>query len=285
MLKGHSRRSNDGPQIPWALGVAILLCLLCNAEGQVKESHPSSREREGAQQTMVLLKALAAETISSGDGFPGATRLVVDQEHNTLSYDLNPLPPGLVLSNRDPLSVPLEAMIRMEALRRDLQRSFPVQTFWVAPLAKVQTSISNCVDSLSRMKDDSVLAVRADDCSEGIERQFGELDRSIQTFAKERKLTVKPLVVDRSPAIGYKVRVSIGPPPARVRFMTMLEYRKCMNAKIPLTDQWNDMTEGEVSLIGRYHYLADWPPALNGPEEGNFEIRKDGTLTFRPNPK
>jgi hypothetical protein len=285
MPRDHSGRSNAGPRIPWALGLAILLCLPYKVNGQVKGSSPSSSPKADAQETMALLRALAAEAISSGDSFSGKTRFVVYPEHNSLSYDLNPLPPGLVLSHSDSLAVPLEAMIRTEALRRDFQQSLPAQTFWVAPLANVQASIGRCVDSMAQQKDDSEFAEREHDCSEAIERQFSELERSIQTFAKDRKLTVKPLILERSPAIGYKVRVSIGPPAARVRFMTMLEYMKCMNAKTPLTNQWNDMSEGEVSLIGRYHYLADWPPALNGPEEGNFEIRKDGTLTFRPNPK
>ena len=64
--------------------------------------------------------------------------------------------------------------------------------------------------------------------------------------------------------------------------MTLLEYKKCINSHTALSDQWNDMVEGDVKLIGRYHYLAEWPQELNGPEEGNFEIREPGAITFRP---
>jgi hypothetical protein len=67
--------------------------------------------------------------------------------------------------------------------------------------------------------------------------------------------------------------------------MTLLEYKKCIDSHTPFTDQWNDMVEGDVKLIGRYHYLAEWPTELNGPEEGNFEIRESGAITFRPNAK
>jgi hypothetical protein len=264
-------------RISWAFWLAFIFSVY-QAYGQLSPN-------VGAEATMSLIRRLADEEIASDDSFLGKTRFAIDSRTNAVLYDMTPVPSGLVLSDSDPLSVPMEAMIRTEALRRDLQKSVPSEKFWIVPLANVQVSIERCVDLLVHLKNNSELKEEEDNCSAGIAEQISYLDQSIQTFAKDRKLTLTQRTVERTPAVGYKVRVSIEPATARVRFMTLLEYKKCINSHSPLTEQWNDMVEGEVKMIGRYHYLAEWPPELNGPEEGNFEIREPGAITFRPNVK
>jgi hypothetical protein len=268
--------SSRSRKISWAFSLAAIFCLVYPGNGQLNPN-------PGAEETMSLLRKLAGEEIASSDSFLGKTRFAVDSRANTVLYDMTPAPIGLVLSDSDTLSIPMEALIRTEALRRDLQKSVPTETFWIAPLANVEVSIKKCVGSLVHLKSNSALQGKEDECSAGIADQINYLDQSVQTFAKDRKLTLTQRSVDRSPAIGYKVRVSIEPPRAHIKFMTLLEYKKCIISHSPLTDQWNDMVEGDVKLIGRYHYLADWPSELNGPEEGNFEIREPGVITFRPN--
>lgn len=270
--------SSRSRTISWAFSLATVFCLMCRANGQ---SSPNAT----AEETMSLLRKLAAEEIASDDRFLGKTRFAIDSRANTVLYDMTPVPLGLVLSDSDPMSIPMEAMIRTEALKRDLQKSVPTENFWIVSLSNVQGSIKKCVDSLVDLKGKSALQERQADCSAGIAEQINYLDGSIQTFAKNRKLTLMQRPVERAPATGYKVRVSIEPPRARVKFMTLLEYKKCINSRTPLADQWNDIVEGDVKLIGRYHYLAEWPTELNGPEEGNFEIREPGAITFRPNPR
>lgn len=266
----HSRRASR------AFLLAAIFCLVCRAYGQTSPNATT-------EQTMSLLRKLAGEEIASDGSFLGKTRFSIDSKASTVLYDMTPVPIGLILSDSDPLAIPMEAMIRTEALRRDLQKSAPAENFWIVPLANIQGKIKNCVDSLLHLKAKSALQEKEADCSAGIAEQTDYLDVSIHTFAKDRKLALTQRPVDRAPAVGYKVRVSIEPPKARVKVMTLLEYKKCMNSHVPLTDQWNDLVEGDVKLIGRYHYLADWPTELNGPEEGNFEIREPGAITFRPN--
>lgn len=203
--------SSLGRKIFWAFSLAATFCLAHQANGQLSPNG-------SAEETMSLLKKLASEEIASDDSFLGKTRFVVDLRANTVLYDMTPAPIGLVLSDSDPLSVPMEAMIRAEALRRDLQKSVPTETFWIAPLANVQGSIKKCVDSLVHLKGNSALQEKEDDCSAGIAEQINYLDLSIQTFAKDRKLILTQRPVERAPAIGYKVRVSIEPPKARVKY-------------------------------------------------------------------
>lgn len=277
--------ANLGRRMSWAFCAAVSCCLLYSAYGQVKEDGFPNDSRPGVEETMALLHKLVAEELGSNGGFLGKTRFTIDLKANTYMYDMSPQPIGLVLSNSDPLSIPLEAMLRTEALRRDLQKSLPTESFWVVSLANVQSSVRKCVESLVQLKDNLAIQANENDCSEKIGEQIKQLDQSIDAFAKDRKLTSIQPVRERSPATGYKVRVSIEPPRARIRYMTLLEYKKCIYAKNSLANQWNDMLEGDMNLIGRYHYLAEWPSELNGPEEGNFEIRQPGTMTFHPGVK
>jgi hypothetical protein len=68
--------------------------------------------------------------------------------------------------------------------------------------------------------------------------------------------------------------------------MTLLEYKKYQYSQTPKEKyQWNDLLATDNDMIGWYHYRAEWPVELNGPDEGDFEIKGPSTLTFKPNPK
>ena len=68
--------------------------------------------------------------------------------------------------------------------------------------------------------------------------------------------------------------------------MTLLEFKKYQYFKTPREQyQWNDILDADNDLIGWYHYRVEWPADLNGPEEGDIEIKKPGVLTFRPTQK
>lgn len=61
-----------------------------------------------------------------------------------------------------------------------------------------------------------------------------------------------------------------------------LDYRRSRDFGIPLDDLWNILPEGRQTLIGRYHYKVNWPAALNGPDGGNFDVKSDSVITFKP---
>ena len=68
--------------------------------------------------------------------------------------------------------------------------------------------------------------------------------------------------------------------------MTLLEFKKCQYLKVPTEEcRWNELLDTASEMIGWYHYRAEWPLELNGPEEGDFEIKKESTITFKPKPK
>jgi hypothetical protein len=65
--------------------------------------------------------------------------------------------------------------------------------------------------------------------------------------------------------------------------MPLIEYKKYQYFKVPQEQyQWNDLLDSESDLIGWYHYRAEWPAELHGLEEGDFCIKKPGSITFKP---
>jgi hypothetical protein len=233
----------------------------------------NSQNDPAAQDALGWLKSLAAEQIHTDPRFLGKTRFRIDGEARTFFYDVSPVRPDLVLSASDPYATPLEALIRVEALRRDFKTAIPGEPFWMPSLDSVEKAVSRC-------------ALGIPDCSTGIESNFDVLRKQILDYARSRNLTLAQQDGTRDPVAGYRVQVKIDPPKARVRLMTLLQYRKYQHLQTPREQyQWNDLLDSEADLIGWYHYRAEWPSELNGPEEGDFEIKKPGKLNFNPTSK
>ena len=108
---------------------------------------------------------------------------------------------------------------------------------------------------------------------------FKAVEAGLLDYADRSKLNV---VNTRGASDGYPVEIRIEPPKARVRFVPFLDYLRSQYFHKSLDDEWNDLNPGTNILIGRYHYRAEWPKSLNGPEEGNFEVHGKVTVTFRP---
>lgn len=246
-----------------------------------ENSGQAPNDEGGRRNSLNILLHLAADEVNSDIAFLGRTRFEIDEQDHTFLLDLSPVPRRAVLSETDRYAVVLEALIRVESLQRDFRKAVPNNQFWVKPLDAVQGVVKWCSDKIDNT--DSAETQQA--CSSNIEEQFKNLNASVRGYAAAHKLMLKPAPQERGLAIGYRVQVKIDPPRARVRTMTALEYKKCLSFKTLLDDQWNDLLDGDNEMIGRYHYLADWPSELNGPEEGNFEIRQPTTLTFRPKQK
>jgi hypothetical protein len=237
----------------------------------------------GNQSSVNLLEQLASEQIQRDSEFLGKTRFRLDQQDKTFFYDLAPAPGKFLLAKGDPYEPPLEALIRTEALRRDFRLVVPNDNFWVAPLESIERVIKACVRDLDALMAEGQETPAQELCSARIQTQFDKLQESILSFASGRNFTFLKPAQNRDPAPGYRVQIKIDPPRARIRVMPLLEYKKNQYLKLPQDQyQWNDLLDSESELIGWYHYRAEWPPDLNGPEEGNFCIRKPGLIIFKP---
>jgi hypothetical protein len=228
------------------------------------------------------LRQLAAEQIVKDGEFLGKTRFQVDLQNQTYFYDAKPVPARLVLADDDPYAVPLEALIRVEALRRDFRASVPNETFWIGALEAVEEAANACVTGADASPSSQSAPDKPNACSSRIQDQFDSLGKSISGFAAGHKLQLA-MSQGRDPAPGFPVQIKIDPPKARVRVMTLLEYKKYQLFKTPADQyRWNDLLDSSGDMIGWYHYRAEWPAELNGPEEGDFCVKKPGTITFRP---
>jgi hypothetical protein len=255
-------------------------------EGQLltrsDKKDPSDSETKPTQD--VLLR-LATDGIAEDKEFLGKTRFAVSQADRRYSYDLEPIPVSAVLSQNDPYGTPLEALIRIEALRRDFRAAVPAEKFWIAPLEAIQEAVQHCVEGLESSQPKNASSDVAQECSSSVQEQFNNLERTILGYATAHSLALVKFQ-KRDPVIGYRVHIKIEPPRAHVHVMTLLDYKKYRYSNTPAEQyQWNDLLDAENLLIGWYHYRVDWPQDLNGPEEGDFEITKAGTITFSPKSK
>jgi hypothetical protein len=181
------------------------------------------------------------------------------------------------------LAVPLELLIRVTALRRDFSTVFPNAAFWHQPLDDIEGLVPIIVATAFDDSGDKEWAIHARGFESSVATALDRLGYSLLDYAEELHLDV---METRGPAQGYPVLVVIEPPKARVRYMPYLQYKICDSFKVPLENQWSDLDAGIHTLIGRYHYLAEWPASLNGPVDGNFEVREEHqTQTFRPRSK
>lgn len=238
------------------------------------------------QEQVDLLVRLATEALNGNDSFIVRTRFSIDPGKHTFFYDGKPLAKDLVLSKDDPLAQPLEALIRAEVLHRDFQSAIPAERFWRDSLNSIITTIKYCVLRPASLGPTMDATSPLGGCTNEVETQFDNLKTSTLAFAANRGLRPAEPIRLRDPAAGYHVNVEIVPPKARVRVMTLLQYKKYQYSQTPRDlFQWNDLLAAENMMIGWYHYRAEWPSDLNGPEEGDFEVKGPITLKFTPAPK
>ena len=257
---------------------AALSQLTQQQPGISNSEHRSTPEN---QVSLATLTNLAAEQVRADKTFLGKTRFSIDRQNRTFFLDSSPTPSDFVLSSGDPYGVPLEALIRTEALRRDFHVAIPGEKLWAAQLDSIQEAVEQCIRIVSAAPPKDLSAIQQE-CSKGIAKQFDGLKKSVDSYATAEGL--KQVVPPQTRGeLGYPVRVAIVPPKARIRVMTLLEFKKYQYLNTPKGEyQWIDLIGSQNIMIGMYHYVAEWPPELNGPEEGNFEIRGPQTITFTP---
>jgi hypothetical protein len=274
-----------------AAGVALLGFDHSATFAAAQTTNPSvvdgSQHRTNADKKDVLdlLTKLAEEGVNQDKEFLGKTRFAILQADRSFSYNLDPIPASDVLSGTDPYGTPLEALIRVESLRRDFQASVPAEDFWILPLEKVHQTVKDCVQKLEASQPKLDPREAEQSCSNSIAEQFKQLETAIQKYGSAHGLALVRSQT-RDPVVGYRVHIKIEPPKAHVRVMTALDFKKYSYFNTPKDQyQWNDLLEAESLMIGRYHYRAEWPQDLNGPDEGDFEIKSSGTITFTPKSK
>jgi hypothetical protein len=278
---------------------SILCCILltpmiAHSAGLSSRIPKEGSEASNAQQesdsnqrkSMALLRRLASEQVNSDHRFLGKTRFTIDQQDHTFSYDLSAVPTNLVLSDRDPYAKPLEALIRVESLRRDLGSTIPNETFWSKSLDSVELAVQRCVQVLENTQpaEDAVNDPQA--CSNSVDVEFKQLETEISSYADAHGLKFTSPSGKRDPVLGYRVHILIDPPKARVRVMPLLAFKKYQYSQTPKDKyQWSDLLASDNDMIGWYHYRAEWPAELNGPDEGDIEVKMPATITFTPNPR
>jgi hypothetical protein len=271
----------------------ILLSTLCltalDREEAVLPKLQKVSDRDGQESAdgatssqLTVLDGLAKDALVEDKHFLGKRRFEVSLIKKTYWYDLDPVPLSDVLSADDRYSMPLEALIRIEAVKSDLQESVPTERFWPGPVSAAEAIIQDCVKQLQNSSMKSRTSDIQQRSTEMIEDQLKLLKTGIESYAARQGLQ-RIDVQARDPVVGYRVQIKVEPNKAHVHVMTLLLYKKYESLGTPPDKyEWTDLMESETLLIGRYRYRVDWPQELNGPEEGSIEITEPGILTFTP---
>ena len=265
------------------LGIAAVLVISVPVVAALQKAPPTLSSDFGqvkdARQAYALVVELAQDAVSTD---PNLGRNRVSVSDGVLVYDFQPAPETSLTSRPSRLTTPLELLIRIDALSRDFHSAIPTQEFWGPPLERLRGLASHMVDAAFHSPSEDQWRLRKQKYEDQVGQEFAALAKEVRAFASKTKLDVKTA---RGSSNGYKVEIRIEPPKAHVKFMTYLDYRKCKAFKLNLEDYWVDLDPGIHALIGKYHYLAEWPASLNGPEEANFEVTDDMPRTFVPKGK
>lgn len=262
------------------------LCFLKNSADFHRHSTGGLDQDRGnadKENSMRLLKMLIETQGLTDDAFLGKPRFSLDTQRRTFSTDLAPIPLDFILSRTDPLARPLEILLRTEVLRRDFRVALPDEKFWRISLDSIEQTVNACLQNGELREANSVETTNRQRCYAEVDQIFDQLETQIAGYANTHRLErIEPLR-PRDPIVGYRITVRVEPPRARVRVMPLLEYKKYKYLQTSEKDyQWTDLLDTENRMIGWYHYRVEWPSELNGAEEGDFEIKNPGTMTFRP---
>lgn len=271
---------SQGPRRERRLCAAVCLTML-SAQLALAQPAKTIGQVVDSERARALVQDLAAEALLLQDSV-GRKRLSVSDK--VLTYDFEPTPQSMLVARPDRLTAALEILIRVNALRRDFPSVAAGEPFWIKPLNGLEALTASMIASAYKTGSDDEWSARERDYQAEAEKQFADIATMLVAYAEKSKLDILRArdLGARDPVAGYRVNIRVEPPKARVRYMPYLDYRRCLVFGIPVEGEWNDLNEGATSMIGRYHYVAEWPASLNGPEEGNFEVRGNTAITFRP---
>jgi hypothetical protein len=271
-IKGGRVKGRVWQALIWAISA---YGRLAQAQVQAPAPGPGPVPLESSIPAQVLSR-LAADDALADSGFLARPRLTFDKSARFISYDPNPVPPNLVLSSGGADARALEILVRVHVLRRDFTSGLPGEKFWQLPLNDIEAKVSRCRNDPERRRDSE------DKCLDDANDNFHSLERPLQAYADAQGFGFHVAQPERDPVVGYRVHIDVGPPAARLRIMTLLEYKKSKYLKLAADQyRWNDILDADNDMIGWYHYQVAWPAALGGAEEGDFEIVKPSTIAFK----
>jgi len=229
------------------------------------------------KQAYMLIENLAKEAVALDRNLG---RIRVSIANGVLLYDFAPAPDSSLASRPARLTRPLEILIRTEAVGRDLRLCMPSQQFWVSRLEQLRGLAAKMVEAAYDAASEDEWLSRKQVYEAEVETKFADLAKQLLAYADKSRLDAR---ASRGSVQGYRVEIRVDPPKAHVKYMPFLNYKRCTAFNLSPNDYWLDLDVGTRTLIGKYHYIAEWPPSLNGPEEGNFEITGEvKILRFHP---
>jgi hypothetical protein len=224
---------------------------------------------------------LATYAVETDSNYLGRVRFALDSQHSTVTFDLRPVPLKHVLSLSDPLAKSVELLIRVASLQRDFKKNLTTnETFWIKPLDQVKVDV---FQALHPMTNNGHLSTSVDGVAlSSAEASIAALQDAIMEFSRRNGLDIE----STRDTEYFTVHVVVSDLAARVRYVPYLAFVKSRHG-IPIENEWIDVGRGEhdLSLIGKYQFVVEWPPSLGGFETNDYYFQKDTALQFAPGRK
>jgi len=212
--------------------------------------------------------------------YEGVLGQKIKVENASLSINLDPIPYHFLTSRPDKYTPALEVLIRTQIVKKDLMAQLPNEAFWSKPIDRLEKIPLELVSAVCLAGSEDETQQRSLVSLDEAQKQFAVIDEGLVAYASKPRLSVER---PRGALQGFAIKLEVGPPAARVRYMTVGEYDYSRDMKQDLTNRWTVLSDHAI-LIGRYHYIVDWPSPLE-PQEGVFEVQTAGQQLSFPAPK
>jgi hypothetical protein len=212
----------------------------------------SQKPATGSQDSFQTLQGVA-------NTYSGVLGRRVTVGNRSLTIDLSHIPYRVLTSKPDHLTPALEVLVRAQLIKQDLSAQLPNEAFWKQPLDQIEKIPPQLVQLDKQGYSEDQWQSKSMELEDQAQQLFDQIDKGLTEYASKANLEVER---PRGPLSGYAVRVFVGPPVVRVRYMTAGDFLRHDDTL------WKDLNDRDP-LIGKFHYIVDWP---NHPVEGNFEV-------------
>ena len=263
------------PRFMRILLIAAITCLRLLGQATIL----SAQEQPDPEAIYNSLRVTAREFVA-GDSGTALVRpeITLNSGERIIYFNLGRVKPsGVGLSEGDPYQLPIETLIRIEALRQVYEPDELGRRFVSGHLETLERTVfQTIVDLLATEQDPPRRLLLLAERGGEVDEEFQKIEQGIRDYARENGLQARR--AGRGLASDYySVRVSTAPPGGTISVIPWLEYRKRL-ALGYREDQlpWRTLGQQNEDLVGRYVCRIQWS---NGQSyRGEFHVRNASDL-------
>lgn len=237
-----------------------------------------------ADAAFLQLHEAAVSEITCDTNYVGRIRIRGDPLLRRLILDNTPLVSRGEEMQGNVLERAYEAYVRHAVLSRDARHLPPA----FRPLAELldryeKEAVALLKELVALESDPAAARTSAKRYQAQMDQRFAAIQNVAARIAHRNDWS---LATVKGAATPFRVTVKIEPEEVRIRYMSVLRYKKAVAIdQGPRATDWTILHPGQHRMIGRYIYEAAWPRHLGGMETNVFLIDSDCEFSIRPSAK